>query len=60
VFIQYEVWGSIDGHDSLIDTVSTLKEARVILEDNRVLHDELWICEDVDGEVTEIERTVGL
>lgn len=60
-FIQYEVWGSFDGHETLIETVATLKEARAIVESEQVLYDELWIIKDEDDqEPREVERHVGL
>jgi hypothetical protein len=60
-FIQYEVWGSFSGHETLIETVATLKEAQKIIESEQVLYDELWIIRDEDGsETVEVERHVGL
>ena len=60
-FIQYEVWGSFDQHETLIETVATLKQAQEILESEQVLYDELWIIKDEDGvEPQEVKRTVGL
>ena len=55
----YEVWSvDEDGHEDLIDTTKSLKEARAIAEAN--LSDYYVECivyaEDPEGELVEIER----
>jgi hypothetical protein len=55
----YEVWSvDVDGHEDLIDTTKSLKEARQIAESN--LTDYYAECiiyrEDENGELIEIER----
>jgi len=60
MFIQYEVWGSIDGREELIECVGSLKEAEQVVEDQFEFNDELWIIEDTDGELKEIKRYQGL
>jgi hypothetical protein len=60
MFVQYEVWGSLDGHEELIECVPTLKEAEAIAENERELHDEVWIIEDTDDELKEVRRYQGL
>jgi len=60
-FVQYEVWGVLDGHEELIECVPTLKEAEEIAENEREFHDEVYILEDIDGEdLREIQRYQGL
>jgi hypothetical protein len=60
-FVQYEIWGSIDGHEELIECVPTLKEAEEILENEREFHDEVWIIKDEDGfDPKEVSRVKGL
>jgi hypothetical protein len=59
-FIQYEVWGSLDGHEELIECVPTLKEAEEIAENEREFHDEVWILEDTDSDLKEVKRYQGL
>jgi len=60
MFIQYEVWGSLDGHEDLIECVGSLKEAELVVEDNIEFNEEMWIIEDTDGELKEIKRFKGL
>jgi hypothetical protein len=55
----YEVWSvDVDGHEDLIDTTKSLKEAREIAQSN--LTDDYVECivyaEDQEGELVEIER----
>jgi hypothetical protein len=55
----YEVWSvDVDGHEDLIDTTKSLKEARAIAKLN--LNEEWVQCiiyaEDPEGELVEIER----
>jgi hypothetical protein len=55
----YEVWSvDEDGHEDLIDTTKSLKEAREIAQSN--LTDDYVECivyaEDPEGELVEIER----
>jgi hypothetical protein len=56
MFIQYEVWGSVDGREELIECVGSLKEAEQVVEDHYEFNDFLWIIEDTDGELKEIKR----
>jgi hypothetical protein len=60
MFVQYEVWGSLDGHEELIECVPTLKEAEAIAENEREFHDEVWILEDTDDDLKEVRRYQGL
>jgi hypothetical protein len=55
-WIQYEVWGVVDGHESLIECVATRKEADDIVETEREFHDEIYILQDTDGELVEVVR----
>jgi hypothetical protein len=59
-FIQYEVWGTLDGHEELIECVGTLKEAELLAEEERFFADEIWILEDTDDDLKEIRRYKGL
>jgi len=55
----YEVWSvDEDGHEDLIDTTKSLKEARVIAEDNLTEYyvECIIYAEDPEGELVEIER----
>jgi hypothetical protein len=56
MFRQYEVWGTLDGHEELIECVGTLKEAELIAEQELEFHDEVWILEDNDGDLREVRR----
>jgi len=60
MFIQYEVWGTLDGHEELIECVATLKEAEEIAENEREFHDEVYILEDKDDDLREVKRYQGL
>jgi hypothetical protein len=60
MFIQYEVWGTSDGHEELIECVPTLKEAELIAEQEREFKDEVWIIEDTDDVLKEVRRYQGL
>ena len=59
-FIQFEVWGVVDGHEELIECVGTLKEAEIIAETEQEFHDEVWILEDTDDDLKEVKRYPGL
>jgi len=59
-FIQYEVWGTLDGHEELVECVPTLKEAEELAEEERFFADEIWILEDTDDDLKEIRRYKGL
>ena len=55
----YEVWSvDADGHEDLIDTTKSLKEARIIAREN--LTDYYAECviyrEDENGDLVEVER----
>ena len=55
----YEVWSvDEDGHEDLIDTTKSLKEARVIAEANLTEYyvECIVYAEDPEGELVEIER----
>ena len=60
MFVQYEVWGTLDGHEELIECVPTLKEAELIAEQEREFKDEVWIIEDTDDVLKEVRRYQGL
>ena len=55
IWVQYEVWGvEEDGHEELIDTTNSLKEARRIAE--QALTDLITACiiyKEEDGELFE-------
>ena len=58
-FIQYEVWGVVDGRDELVECVPTLKEAEEILKaefESNELYTEMFILEDQDDVLKEIRR----
>jgi len=58
-FIQYEVWGVVDGRDELVECVPTLKEAEEILKaefDSNEFYTEMFILEDQDDVLKEIRR----
>lgn len=59
-FVQYEVWGTLDGHEELVECVATLKEAETLAESSRHQHDEVWIIQDTDDELKEVRRYQGL
>jgi hypothetical protein len=60
MFIQYEVWGSLDGHEELIECVGSLKEAEQVVQDYLEFNEEVFIIEDTDGELKEVKRYQGL
>jgi hypothetical protein len=60
MFLQYEVWGTLDGREELIECVGSLKEAEELAEEERAFADEIWIIEDTDGELKEVKRYQGL
>jgi hypothetical protein len=60
MFVQYEVWGVLDGFEELIECVGSLKEAEQIVEENLEFNDEMYIIEDTDGDLKEIKRYQGL
>jgi len=55
IWVQYEVWGvEEDGHEELIDTTNSLKEARKIAEQSLTdLITECIIYKEEDGELFE-------
>jgi len=55
-FVQYEVWGVIDGHEELIDCVGSLQEAEELAENEREFNDEVYIMKDTDDELVEVRR----
>jgi hypothetical protein len=58
-FIQYEVWGVVDGRDELVECVPTLKEAEEILKiefEANEFYTEMFILEDQDDVLKEIRR----
>jgi hypothetical protein len=59
-FIQYEVWGTLDGHEELLECVATLKEAEQVAEDYLEFNEEIWILEDTNDDLKEIRRYKGL
>ena len=54
----YEVWSDTDGHEELVETTKSKKEALVLAK--KTLGegaDEVWICRETgDGDYDEIER----
>ena len=57
MFVQYEVWGVLDGREELVECVGTLKEAELIAEESKELHDEVFIIKDEDGvDLVEVKR----
>ena len=55
----YEVWSvDEDGHEDLIDTTKSLKEARIIAQSNLSEYyvECIVYAEDQEGELVEIER----
>lgn len=59
-WVQYEVWGIVDGHEELIECVATVTEADEIAENQLEFHDEVYILKDEDGfDLKEIRRLVG-
>jgi len=55
-WIQYEVWGTLDGHDELLECVPTLKEAERVAEDLLEFNEEIWILQDTDSDLEEVRR----
>jgi hypothetical protein len=58
-FIQYEVWGVVDGRDELVECVPTLPEAEEILKaefESNELYTELFILKDQDDVLKEVRR----
>ena len=57
IWVQYEVWSvDVDGHEEVIETTNSLKEARKIAEDS--LTDQIVECiiyKEEDGELYEEE-----
>jgi cob(I)alamin adenosyltransferase len=60
MFVQYEVWGILDGFEELVECFGTLKEAEAFVEVNLEFHDEMYILEDTDEDLKEIRRYKGL
>jgi hypothetical protein len=60
MFVQYEVWGTLDEHEELIECVPTLKEAELIAEEEQQFKDQVWIIEDTDDVLKEVRRYSGL
>jgi hypothetical protein len=60
IWVQYEVWGvEEDGHEELIETTNSLKEARKIAE--QALTEQIVECiiyKEEDGELYEEEVVV--
>jgi hypothetical protein len=54
----YEVWHNEDGHEELVDTTKSLKEAKQLAKKTlEELQGEIFILwENQDGEMEEIER----
>jgi hypothetical protein len=53
----YEVWSvDIEGHEDLVDTTKSLKEARQLAEDYLIDGNECVIYAERDGELVEVER----
>jgi hypothetical protein len=59
-WIQFEVWGLLDGHEELLETTGTLKEAEKIAEDLLEFNEAVWILQDTDGDLKEVRRYRGL
>jgi hypothetical protein len=60
MFIQYEVWGLLDEHEELLECVGSLKEAEQVVEDYIEFNEQIWIIQDTDGQLKEIQRHKGL
>jgi len=54
----YEVWSDTDGHEELVDTTKSRKEAQALAK--KTLNegaDEVWICRETgDGDYEEVDR----
>jgi len=59
-WIQFEVWGLLDGHEELLETTGTLKEAEQIAKDLLEFNEAVWILEDTDDDLKEVRRYKGL
>ena len=59
-WIQFEVWGLLDGHEELLETTGTLKEAEQVVEDLLEFNEAIWIVQEVDGDFKEVRRYRGL
>ncbi len=59
-WIQFEVWGLLDGHEELLETTGTVKEGEKIAEDLLEFNEEIWILEERDDELNEVRRYKGL
>lgn len=59
-WVLFEVWSvDEDGHETLIDTTNSLKEARIIAE--KSLQDDIVECiiyQDEEGDLSEVEVIV--
>jgi len=55
-FIQYEVWGTYEGHEELLECVPTLKEAEQVSQDLLEFNEVIWILEDTDDDLREVRR----
>ena len=61
MFVQYEVWGTFEGHEELIECVPTLKEAEEIAQEELQFSDVVYIIKDEDGfDLVEVKRYKGL
>jgi len=59
-FTQYEVWGTLDQREELVECVPTLKEAQEIAQLQRDFFDEVYILEDTSEDLKEVARYAGL
>lgn len=54
----YEVWSDFEGHEELVDTTKSRKEALALAK--KTLNegaDEVWICRETgDGDYEEVDR----
>ena len=56
-FELYEVWGvDDDGHEELIETTASKKEADALAKTNLENYNETVIYQDIDGELEEVDR----
>jgi hypothetical protein len=56
MFVQYEIWGLLQGHEQLLECVPTLREAEQVAEDLLVENEEIWIVKDTDDDIVEVRR----
>jgi hypothetical protein len=56
MFVQYEIWGLLHGHEQLLECVPTLREAEQVAEDLLVENEEIWIVKDTDDDIVEVRR----